>query len=170
MICALDTNILIYAEGLNGEAMQARARSVLKSLSDRACIPLQVAWELYTVLIRRAGRSPEAAPAAAHLWEQRYPLLESSAGQALAPLDLACEHRLSVWDAAVMAAAQAGGFAFSSPRTCNTVLPGVELRWSIRLPHRRTRYCGNFPREPYRFSPSSSSSSRPSALSLSSTA
>jgi predicted nucleic acid-binding protein len=54
---ALDNNVLVYAEGVNGASMKAKAIDVISTLSDRtAVLPVQALGELFHVLVRRAGR------------------------------------------------------------------------------------------------------------------
>ena len=50
MSIAVDTNVLVYAEGINGEARQVAARAVLRRLPDTAIVPVQALGELYNVL------------------------------------------------------------------------------------------------------------------------
>lgn len=65
-LIALDTNILVYAEGVNGEGRQHAARRVIEQLhGDDLVIPAQVLGELFTVLTRKAERALAAARLAA---------------------------------------------------------------------------------------------------------
>lgn len=62
MRLALDTNILIYAEGLDGPARRAVVVELLARVSsDQVVLPVQVLGEFFNVLIRKAGRSRSSA-------------------------------------------------------------------------------------------------------------
>ena len=58
MNVALDTNVLAYAEGTNGVPMKELALHVLGQLPPESTfIPMQTLGELFSVLVRKAGRS-----------------------------------------------------------------------------------------------------------------
>ena len=62
MRVALDTNILAYAEGIDDDRMQAIAMAlVLKLPIGSAVLPIQTLGELFNVLVRKGGRSRDAA-------------------------------------------------------------------------------------------------------------
>ena len=70
MNVALDTNVLAYAEGLNGETCEEPRRfACCVSLPpEETLIPVQVLGELFAVLVRKANRSRAAAAAAILSW------------------------------------------------------------------------------------------------------
>ena len=110
MRIAFDTNILVYAEGVNGAARQEAALNLIGNLeaNDR-CVPLQALGELFNVLTRRAALSREAARAAILSWRNLLSLLDTSSAVLLAALDVAADHQLSIWDSIILAAAAMGG-------------------------------------------------------------
>lgn len=56
MRAAIDTNILAYAEGVNGVDRRQLALNVLRRLPVAAALlPVQALGELYNVLVRKAG-------------------------------------------------------------------------------------------------------------------
>ncbi|TIN47659.1 MAG: PIN domain-containing protein, partial [Mesorhizobium sp.] len=62
MKVALDTNVLAYAEGVNGAEKRDIVLELLRNLpQEAAVIPVQVLGELYNVLVRKAGRPPVEA-------------------------------------------------------------------------------------------------------------
>src|ERR1700690_2312754 len=110
MRLALDTNVLVYAEGVNGAAGKKAALAILEKLPQASTfLPVQVLGELFHVLVRKAGRSPERARAAILGWQDAFPLIETSPAVLLVAIDLAAHHRLSIWDAVVLSAAAAAG-------------------------------------------------------------
>ncbi len=103
---ALDTNILVYAEGLNGRVMKAASLNLLERLpADATLVPVQVLGELVRVLVARAKRSPHRARQAILSWGDAYPIIETSSDALLAAMDLAADHRLGIWDALILSTA-----------------------------------------------------------------
>lgn len=70
MRLALDTNILAYAEGVNGASMKKAALEIIGKLpADGTFLPVQVLGELFHLLVGKAGRSPERTRAAILSWQ-----------------------------------------------------------------------------------------------------
>ena len=77
MKVALDTNILACAEGINGAEKRDIVLELLRHVpQEAAVIPIQVIGELYHVLVRKAGRSPEMARDALLSWRDAFPSRE----------------------------------------------------------------------------------------------
>jgi len=107
---ALDTNVLAYAEGVNGAPRKKTALEIIARLpADSTFLPVQVLGELFHVLVRKAGRPPERARAAILSWQDVFPQIETSPSILLAATDLAARHGFSIWDAVIFAAAAATG-------------------------------------------------------------
>jgi predicted nucleic acid-binding protein len=107
---ALDTNILAYAEGVNGIAMQQRALDVLGRLPRHEVgLPVQVLGELFNVLTRKASRPGSTAREIILSWRDTFSLLDTSATVMLSAADLAADHRLVIWDAVILSAAVESG-------------------------------------------------------------
>lgn len=110
MRVALDTNILAYAEGVNGAAMKETALELVEKLPEGAALlPVQTLGELFSLLVRKAGRAPANARRAILNWQDAYPLIETSGEVMLAAADLATDHQLSIWDAVILSAAAEAG-------------------------------------------------------------
>jgi predicted nucleic acid-binding protein len=108
MRLALDTKVLAYAEGVNGAPGKKAALDLIAKLPEGSTfLPVQVLGELFHVLVRKAGRSPERARAAILDWQDAFLLIETSPAVMLSAIDLAVHHRLSIWDSVVLAAAAA---------------------------------------------------------------
>ena len=106
MNVAIDTNVLAYAEGLNGETKRAEALHLLRALPpESTLIPVQALGELYSVLVRKGGRSRDIAGAAVLSWGDVFPLIETSNDIMLAATDLVSAHQVGIWDAIVLSAA-----------------------------------------------------------------
>lgn len=107
---ALDTNLLAYAEGVNGPAKQAAALRVLNRLPLRSrVVPIQVLGELYRVLAGKAKIPPPEARIAVLKWRNSAPVAETSEAVMLNAIELATAHRFAIWDAVVVAASVSAG-------------------------------------------------------------
>jgi len=110
MRAALDTNLLVYAEGFGDMQRVSSARALLEQLSDAdLVVPLQCLGELFRVLTGKAGRSPDQARDAVLGWMDAFPLLESTATAWQGAMDLCVAHQLASWDALVLNVAAEGG-------------------------------------------------------------
>ncbi|MEI9915817.1 MAG: PIN domain-containing protein [Methylovirgula sp.] len=110
MKLALDTNILAYAEGVNGADRRSVALDLVRRLPPEAVlIPVQVLGELFNVLVRKAGKSRGEARDALLGWRDAFPLVQTSAEVVQSAADLATDHRLSIWDAVILSASSHAG-------------------------------------------------------------
>lgn len=110
MRVALDTNILAYAEGINGPAMKRSALELIEKLPEGAAlVPVQVLGELFNVLVRKAGRTRARARAAMQTWHDAFPVIETAGEVVIAAADLATDHQLGIWDAIILSAAAEAG-------------------------------------------------------------
>jgi predicted nucleic acid-binding protein len=106
MRIALDTNVLAYAEAINGAAMRDKALQLLQRLPPSAIVlPVQTLGELFNVLVRKAKRRPARARAAVLSWRDAYPLIETSATVIINAMDLSADHGLTIWDSVIVSAA-----------------------------------------------------------------
>jgi predicted nucleic acid-binding protein len=107
---ALDSNILVYAEGVNGEVMQQRALQLLSYLDPAdTVLPAQTLGELFHVLVRKARWERTAARSAILSWQDTYLVTGTSSGVISSATGLACDHGIAIWDAVVMASAADAG-------------------------------------------------------------
>jgi predicted nucleic acid-binding protein len=107
---ALDTNILAYAEGVNGLEKRDVVLDLVRNLpQESAIIPVQVLGELFKVLTRKAGRSRASAREALLSWRDTYPVVETAPEALLAAADLATDHAFSIWDAIILSVASQAG-------------------------------------------------------------
>ena len=105
MLVALDTTILVYAEGINGRPRQDDAHAIVDQLvPETTLIPLQVLEELFSVLVVKGKQSRAAARDAVQQWGDMFPLIETSSSALLLAMDLAADHQLGWWDAVVLSA------------------------------------------------------------------
>lgn len=106
MKIALDTNVLAYAEGAGDDARCAAARALLEDLASRAVmIPAQSLGELYRVLTGKLKRDAEAVRTALLDWSDAYEVADSTWPTLQAAIDLACDHRMQIWDGLILSVA-----------------------------------------------------------------
>lgn len=111
---AFDTNVLAYISGVDRHASDGpkidAARLLLSRLRGRATLiaPVQVLGELY-VILTRAGASRDEARDAVLRIHRAFGSADSGSSAFLSALDLACAHKLQLWDSLILnAAAEAG--------------------------------------------------------------
>lgn len=136
MRLALDTNVLAYAEGVNGAGRRADAIALVERLPQASVVlPVQALGELFHVLTRKAGRSRDQAREAVLGWTDSYAAVGSSIDAMHAAAGLAAAHRLGIWDALILSvSARAGcrlllsedlqhGFSWDGLTVVNPFLP-----------------------------------------------
>ena len=110
MRVALDTNVLAYAEGVNGAARKVDALGLIQRLpAGAALLPVQALGELFQLLVRKANRAPAQARAAILGWRDAFPLIETSETVIVGAAELAASHRFSFWDGVILASAAESG-------------------------------------------------------------
>ena len=110
MRVALDTNVLAYAEGVNGAARRVDALDLIQRLpAGAALLPVQALGELFQLLVRKANRAPAQARAAILGWRDAFPLIETSETVIVGAAELAASHRFSFWDGVILASAAESG-------------------------------------------------------------
>jgi len=122
---AIDTSFLVYANhvgfspgdrvpGLPQDRRKVEIAGALLPRLARAgvVVPAQVLGELFTVLVRKAGRAPAAARDAVLSWRQVFTVQPTTEAVLLDACDLATERGLQIWDAVVVAAAAEAGCGF----------------------------------------------------------
>ncbi len=110
MKVGLDTNVLVYAEGVNGPDRQAAALAVIGSLPRSNLVtPLQALEELFNVLIHKKRWSAKDAQARIVEWCHTTSTIETSQATLLTAIELVARHKLRIWDALILAAAAEAG-------------------------------------------------------------
>jgi predicted nucleic acid-binding protein len=107
---ALDTNVLVYAEGVDDAEKRDIVLDLLRRLpQEAAVIPVQVLGELFNVLVRKGGRSRAAARDALLGWRDTFATTETTPQVMLTAADLATDHHFGIWDAVILAAVSQAG-------------------------------------------------------------
>lgn len=110
MRVALDTNVLAYAEGVNGAPRRKAALEIIGHLpAETTFVPVQVLGELFHVLVRKAQWEPKAALKGILSWQDTFTLIETSSAVLFTASELSVNHNIHIWDAVVLSAAAAAG-------------------------------------------------------------
>jgi predicted nucleic acid-binding protein len=103
---AIDTNILCYAEGVNGPALMTEALKLFRQLpTESIVIPAQALLELFNVLVRKAGFSRPAAVPKVTQWMSGYQTASTTSALMTTAMELAVRHEFQIFDAMILAAA-----------------------------------------------------------------
>jgi predicted nucleic acid-binding protein len=103
---AIDTNILVYAEGGGDEPRTSLAITLSSNFGSSLVVPALTLGELYRVLCTKMKLNPMDAKARVNVWVRSYEVKEITSTTISMAVDLAAKHRLHVWDAVVLAAAR----------------------------------------------------------------
>jgi predicted nucleic acid-binding protein len=110
MKVALDSNILIYAEGLTEDHRNERAQKIIAAMSpDRLVIPVQSISETLFWLVNRAKLTRAAASERAQFWLLNYVPQAVNEDAMIGALDIVASHGLQVFDAVILSCAEEAG-------------------------------------------------------------
>lgn len=109
MKAALDTNILVYASGLDDEQRKARALALIEAVPpENLMLPVQVLGECYGVLTRKGMARPLARRTILR-WQEAFEVADTTATVLRQAAGLSVDHQLRIWDAIVLATAANAG-------------------------------------------------------------
>ena len=109
-MAAADTNVLVYAEGVGDPRRERVANRVLNAIPARDFVlPAQVIGEVFRVLSRKTTASPADIKAKIARWQTFATVAPTTGSTIEAALELACEHRLQIFDATILAASAEAG-------------------------------------------------------------
>jgi predicted nucleic acid-binding protein len=107
---AVDTNILVYAQGFDDARRRDTSNALLIAIGfTRTVLPTQVLGELYRFLTGKAGLPRANAAARIGQIMKTYPLAEAGQPQFADALQLASSRQLQFWDALILATAADAG-------------------------------------------------------------
>jgi predicted nucleic acid-binding protein len=110
LLAVLDTNVLVYAEGVQEVRKRDQATDIVKAIPPSSIrLPAQVLGELFHVLVRRARRSVAEARLAVQIWRDAYTVIGTTDAILARAMDIAVAHGLAIWDAILLAAASEAG-------------------------------------------------------------
>ncbi|MGB8536235.1 MAG: PIN domain-containing protein [Acidobacteriaceae bacterium] len=116
--------------------MRSKAVELVNRLPRGSVVlPVQTLGELFQVLVRKAGRSPEDARSAILTWRDAFASTETSASTVLPAADLVASHQFGFWDAVILAAAEAGcRLLLSADMQNGSVWQGITIANPFLLP------------------------------------
>lgn len=104
---AIDTNILVYAEGLGDAIKVERSLELVQRLPIASTIiPVQVLGELARLLHAKAKRPYEDIKTSLAIWSDTFRTVDTTQNALSLALELAASHGISIWDAIIMAVAR----------------------------------------------------------------
>lgn len=104
---ALDTNVLVYAEDLNGGPRRDIARDLVDRLiqNHELVVPAQCLGELHRVLVSKVRMPADSAAGAVLGWADLARVAATRESTVKAALDLIAAHPHQIWDAIILSAA-----------------------------------------------------------------
>lgn len=112
----VDTNVLVYSVDPADPAKNRRAQETMRKLSvgRDGVVSVQVLIEFANVVVRKLGHSPGKAARAVSDFARSFTVFEPKAAHVVRALEIQALCRISIWDALIVAAAEASG--------CDTIL------------------------------------------------
>ena len=109
----IDTNILVYAFAQTEDERHEKSSALVADLLDQqnACASVQVLKEFHAVATKKVPKPLSRCEAAALIRDlcSSCLILDETVPQLQRALNLMNEHRISIWDASIVAAAEAIG-------------------------------------------------------------
>lgn len=110
MKVAIDSNILVYGEGVNGIERQRLASRLVASIPiEDIIVPVQALGEFFNVLEKKARYPREKARAATLELVDTFPVFDTNAEVMTEAIDLAKGHHFAIWDAVILSVASQAG-------------------------------------------------------------
>jgi predicted nucleic acid-binding protein len=110
MIYALDTNVILYAEGVNDELRRNIATQlILKMGAPDLVLPIQVIGEVASGLVKRKRLAKTEAAAVAQRWLSGSRTQATTAEIMEQALQLSAQHHFQIWDAVIISASAKAG-------------------------------------------------------------
>lgn len=107
---SIDSNILLYAEGVGDARRQSLARDCLARFKlENLRITSQVLGEFFSVAYRKGDFSRDEAREMVMAWQDAVLTLSTSTNAFQAALDLSARHKLQIWDAIIVATSKEHG-------------------------------------------------------------
>ena len=106
----LDSNILLYFEGVDGVERRDQAQTVVGSLRPGGLlIPAQGLAEFFRVATGKAGWAPAEASDALTRWSRACRVQSTTAQTVIEAAALSTAHHFQIWDAIILCTAAEGG-------------------------------------------------------------
>lgn len=107
---ALDSNVILYAEGLNDDRRRDLAHRLIRAIGPgNLVIPLQALGETVARLTKGTRKSKTEAAMQVAPWFHSLKTQDTNRAVFADAGELISKHKLQFWDAVILAAASAGG-------------------------------------------------------------
>jgi len=107
---ALNTNILVYVEGVYSWDKTERATDLLAQFdAQNLFVPVQVLGELFNVLVRKTTLGAVAARERITYWMNSMTAIQTFPETVAAAMDISVAHQVPSRDAVILVAAQSAG-------------------------------------------------------------
>ena len=135
MASFVDTNVLVHASAIGDQLKRQVALDILDDASLRMVVSAQVLLEFYWTVTRKLApplEAKEAHDVVRHLSEGE--VVPTDASLVDAAITLARQHRLALWDAAIVAAAKRAGCSelLTEDLSHGATIEGVTIRNPFR--------------------------------------
>ena len=102
----MDTNVLVYAEGLGDEVRCQLASDLIAQLNPiHSVVPVQVLGELSRVLTSKLKKSSADVRELLLTWSDAVVVADTTWTAFQSAMDLSVDHQISMWDALIFAVA-----------------------------------------------------------------
>jgi predicted nucleic acid-binding protein len=110
---ALDSNIILYSEGVNDPERSAMAQNLIEAMDGLpVIIPLQALGETLNVFTRKLLLSKASAIERLQPWKDDYLTQETNVSIFQDALELVSKYGFQIWDGVILAAASYAGASF----------------------------------------------------------
>jgi predicted nucleic acid-binding protein len=107
---AFDSNVVVYAEGVNDPYRQLVANRLAEAVgNDDLIVPLQALGEAVRAMVRKLGVTAAEAVARMRYWCEAFATQDTNREVFDGAVELVLKHKFQFWDAVIMSAAAAGG-------------------------------------------------------------
>jgi predicted nucleic acid-binding protein len=110
---ALDSNIILYSEGINDPERSAMAQNLIEAMDGLpVIIPLQALGETLNVFTRKLSLSKASAVERLQPWRDDYLTQETNVSIFQDAVELVSKHDFQIWDGIILSAASYAGASF----------------------------------------------------------
>lgn len=127
---ALDSNIILYSEGVNDPGRSSLAQNLIEAMDGLpVIIPLQALGEVLSIFTRKLALSKASAVLKLQSWQDDYQTQETNRPIFYDALELVSKHDFQLWDGVILAAASYAGatFLFSEDMQDGFVWQGTRI-------------------------------------------
>lgn len=108
-----DTNILIYSVARGSDQRHSKAVAIIEQAAQQDCVlTLQSLAEFYNATLRKGVLDNDGALEYINYWKDFFPIVNAQASTLIEAIHLKATHKISFWDAMLIATAQEAGVKY----------------------------------------------------------